>query len=182
MAKFANFEINVEIEKLKIHVKGDREIAPEVANNVAQQISAIFQPAALIESPKDGQNGRRVVDATPVAPTKRPRKRNAQAATPPGGSTSSINWNHDAAKWGTPLIGWTQPQKLNWLLYVVENAGVMQSMSVKEMAEAFNSKFAAAGQLKRNIERDMKSKSDLFGSFDGRWVLKPGGRESEARL
>ena len=182
MAKFANFEVHVEIEKLKIHVKGDREIAPEVANNVAQQISAVFQPAGLIEAPKDGKNGHHVIDATPAVPTRRTRRR-ASTSTPASDSTTTINWTHDAAKWGTPLQAWKQPQKINWLLYVAEQETGKAEMTPTEIVEVFQAKFKAAGLLHRqNIAKNLGNNADLFGNVDGRWFLKQGGKDAAAKL
>jgi hypothetical protein len=184
MVKFANFEVQVEIEKLKIYVKGDREIAPEIANNVAQQISAVFQPAGLIQAPANG-NGHQVIDApAAAAPARRSRKRGTPAGAPAnGGAAAQISWSHDADKWGTPLISWTQPQKINWLLHVADESGASKALSVMEMVNTFNSKFGSAGPLmKGNMARDMKGKSDLFGSVDGRWFLKTGGKEAAVRL
>ncbi|HYM76117.1 MAG TPA: hypothetical protein VE377_09090 [Candidatus Dormibacteraeota bacterium] len=182
MAKFANFEVHVEIEKLKIHVKGDREIAPEVANNVAQQISGIFQPSGLLEAPKDGQNGHRVIEASaPAAPARRGRRKNSGPAA--NGGAKTLNWNHDATKWGTPVQTWTQVQKINWLLHVVEQEGVSKDLSPVEMSDVWESKFRTAGLLTRtNIGRDLKNNPDNFGAVDGRWFLKQGGKTAAAAL
>src|SRR5690349_16718192 len=110
MAKFANFEISVEIEKLKIHVKGDREIVPEIASNVATQISAMIQPAALIEAPSNGNGHKEITSAETIIPSRRRRKSSARS----GGQgsqegTAEINWAHDPVKWGSPIQTWKQP-------------------------------------------------------------------------
>lgn len=181
MAKFANFEVHVEIEKLKIHVKGDREIAPEVANNVAQQISGIFQPSGLLEAPQNGNNGNKVIDAPPAPPARRARRKNS--ATPGSGDAKTPNWNHDANKWGTPLQTWKQPQKITWLLHVVEQEGVSKDLSPTEITDIWESKFRTAGLLnRRNIARDLGNNPDNFGAVDGRWFLKQGGKTAAAAL
>ena len=103
MAKFANFKISVEIEKLKIHVEGDREIAPEIASNVAHQISDVFQPSGLLEAPKDGQNSNSVINASATAPARRTRRPRSSGKVDTDGANGAVDWNHDAVKWGTPI-------------------------------------------------------------------------------
>ena len=184
MAKFANFEIEVEIKELKIHVKGDREIAPEVANNVAQQISGIFQPAGLIEAPKDGHNGHSAVEPIAATPARKPgRRRSTSGISQPSGAASTPNWNHEPAKWGTPVQTWKQWQKIMWLLYVAEQAAGKNALSTKEMVDIFKAKFLDAGLLvKGNIPRDLGSQATYFGSADGRWHLKQEGKAEALRL
>jgi hypothetical protein len=181
MAKFGSFEVHVEIEKLKIHIKGDREIAPEVANNVAQQISGILQPSGLLEAPKDGQNGHRVIEA-PASDTATRRRRKSPGAAA-SATARTLNWNHDATKWGAPVQDWTQVQKITWLLHVVEQEGVSKDLAPVEMSDIWESKFRTAGLLTRtNIGRDLRNNPDNFGAVDGRWFLKQGGKTAAAAL
>ena len=86
MAKVANYKISIELEKLKIYVEGARDIAPEIANNVAQQIATVLQPAGLIEGPSD--NGQ-PINVTHIAPAKRQGRRRSGAtrSDPPNGGS-----------------------------------------------------------------------------------------------
>lgn len=184
MAKFANFEINIEMKELKIHVKGDREIAPGIASNVAHQISTIFQPSGLLEAPKDGQDVHRAAESQPVVILRKKRRAVAAKSGPNGGDATSIDWTHDAAKWGTPIQAWTQPQKINWLLFVVEQVtGKSAGLTPVEMFNIFSTKFRDSGLLTRtNIGRDLRKNSEYFGSVDGRWFLKQAGKDAAAKL
>src|SRR5947207_6801346 len=107
MAK-ANFEISIELKELKIHVKGDREIVPEIATNVANQISGMIQPAGLIEGAKESHNGQPLqIDATSSSASRKTRKRTGGKPVAVGASGATVDWVHDANKWGTPLQTWS---------------------------------------------------------------------------
>ncbi len=185
MAKFATFDVSIEIKELKIHVKGDREIAPEIANNVAHQISSVLRPSGLLEASNDSQGGHHVVVEAQAAPSRKRRRVTAAKSAPSNGDGyGPVDWNHDGAKWGTPAQAWKQPQKVAWLLHVVEQEGVSKDgLNPSEMAAIFKAKFRAAGLLNRgNIARDLGNNPELFGSVDGRWFLKQAGREAGAKL
>jgi hypothetical protein len=181
MAKVANYKISIELEKLKIYVEGARDIAPEIANNVAQQIATVLQPAGLIEGPSD--NGQ-PINVTHIAPAKRQGRRRSGAtrSDPPNGG--SVNWPHDPAKWGTPVQTWQQWKKIMWLLFVVEQAlGNSSGLTADQVNDTFNTKFKDAGLIvKGNIKRDLSKQDENFGSVDGRWFLKQGGKTEAAKL
>jgi hypothetical protein len=183
MVKTVPFKVTVKVEKLEIHVEGDRQIVPEIANSVSRQIAEVIQPKALLGAPTDGHNPIIDVPAASAASGRRPRRR-AAGATGTGSATSAIAWNHDVAKWGTPVQDWKQWQKIAWLLWVVEHeAGRKNGLTSTEMANVFKEKFRAAGLLNRpNIARDLTGKTDYFGSVDGCWFLKQGGKDEAARL
>jgi hypothetical protein len=187
MAKFAGYEISVEIEKLKIHVKGDRQIAPEIATNVANQVAGVFQPAPLIEGAQESHNGHLVIDGNSAIPARRARRRSSGTKSNGAVGVSTANpleWQHDTGKWGTPLQAWSQPQKINWLLYVTEQEGVRANgLTPTVMSDIFERKFKAAGLLLRqNIGRDLGKNADFFGALDGRWYLKEEGKKEAAKL
>jgi len=182
MTKFANFEVTFELKELKIHVKGDREIAPSIADNVGKHFGKVLSPAGLIEAPTDGHNGHKVIEGT-ATPAPRPRRRSGtKSASSNGGTTTTVNWNHDPAKWGSPIQTWKQWQKIMWLLYVVEEE-TSKHLTTTEMTDIFKDKFKSAGLLvKGNIPRDLGNQSDYFGEVDGRWYLKQAGKQDAARL
>jgi hypothetical protein len=184
MAKSANFKVTVKLEKLEIHVEGDRELVPEIANSVSHQIAEVIQPKGFLEAPTDGQNPVINVPAASASSVRRQRRRTVGKAETPGATTGAIDWSHDAVKWGTPVQDWKQWQKVLWLLSVVENeAGRKNGLTSTEIAETFKQKFRASGLLlKGNIHRDLTKRPDYFGSVDGYWFLKQGGKEEAVKL
>lgn len=182
MTKLASFKISVEIEKLKIHVEGDREIVPEIASNVAHQITGVLQPSGLLEAPKDGHNSNPVITA-PASPARRTRGRRS-ISTGTGGNSGTIDWNHDPAKWGTPVQNWKNWQKIMWLLSVVAtDAGRPEGLTTAEMTAIYQQKFRSTGVLRKgNIPRDLRSWPDYFGEVDDRWHLKESGKTEAAKL
>jgi len=187
MAKLANFEVTFELKELKIHVKGDREIAPSIANNVGRQFASVLSPAGLIEAPKNGHSSSgsdKVIDAEPVATSRRKRKSGAKsnAAGTVEGATP-ITWSHDTTRWGSPVQTWKAFQKIAWLLHVVEQETGKKDQSPAEMVETFHARFRDAGLLvKGNIPRDLGNKTELFGSLDGRYFLKQAGKDLAEKL
>jgi hypothetical protein len=184
MAKFANFKIIVEIEKLKIHVEGDREVAPEIANNVAHQITTVLQPSGLLEAPKYEQNSNPVNSGLATPRARRTRRPSSSGKTETAAGKGTVDWNHDAAKWGTPVQSWKQWQKILWLLSVVEGEALSSNgLTSSEMADIFKQKFRSSGLLKQgNIPRDLVSKAEYFGSVDDHWFLKQSGKSEAAKL
>jgi len=184
MAKSAHFKVTVKLEKLEIHVEGDRELVPEIANSVSHQIAEVIQPKAFLEAPTDGQNPLINVPAASAAPARARQRRRTGKAEMPSGATGTTDWSHDAAKWGTPVQGWKGWQKVLWLLSVVEQeTAAKDGLPPAEIEEVFNRKFRASGLLRRqNIPRDLNVKSDYFGSVDGKWFTKQSGKEEVAKL
>jgi hypothetical protein len=182
MTKLANFKISIVVKELSINVEGDREIVPEIASNVAQQVTGVLQPAGLLEAPKDGHNSNPVVTVA-VSPARRTRGRRSMS-TSAGGGNGTIDWNHDPAKWGTPVQEWKNWQKIMWLLLVVAaDAGKPEGLTTSEMAAIYKQKFFSTGVLtKGNIPRDLKGRTDYFGEVDDRWHLKESGKAEAAKL
>lgn len=185
-AGVSKFRVKVELQGLKFEIEGDREIGSTIAQNVASQIANVVQPTALLEAPKNGNNGNRIVEAQAI-PTSTSRKRR-RASTKTGAATDSVDspaldWNHDAAKWGSPIQSWKQWQKIVWLLAVVEQETGTKDLTSTQMTDIFNLKFRDSGLLtKGNIPRDLGNNPDFFGSVDGRWFLKQGGKDSATQL
>jgi len=174
--------VKVELQGLKFEIEGDREIGSTIAQNIANQIANVVQPAALLEAPKNGQNGHAVIDAASVIPARKRRKSSGKSSgSADGDGTPVVNWNHDPAKWGAPLQTWKQPQKINWLLHVVEQETGKKDLSPTEMVDIFELKYA--GLLHRgNIPKNLGNNPEFFGSVDGRWFLKQGGKDAAANL
>lgn len=180
--KLAQFEVIVKMKELEIHVRGDRQVGPEIADNVGQHISGVIQTAGLLQAPQsNGHNGQQpqVIDA-PEATRRRRKAARKGAAVVLGGdgaAAAPLTWNHDAAKWGTPVQSWKSYQKCAWLLRVLEQAGAEARLTTVQLADTFNDRFASAGKLLQgNLARDMKNHGDWFGELDGRWFLKDIGK------
>jgi hypothetical protein len=180
MAKLANFEVTFELKELKIHVKGDREIAPSIANNVGKHFGQVLSPAGLIEAPKNGNEPQPKVIEAEVSAPKGKKKKSGKSANI---GETAVSWTHDAARWGTPVQSWKAVQKAAWLLYVVNEAANKRDLSAGEISETFNAHFRDAGPPRAsNIARDLGKEPTLFGEQNGRYFLKQEGKEMVERL
>jgi len=137
MAKTSNFEVTFELQGLKIHVKGDRELAPGIANNVGRQFASVLSPAGLIEPPKNGNDaGIKIIEAqVPPAPRNK-RKKSVRAASSETTPVAALTWAHDTTRWGSPVQTWKTLQKSAWLLYVV-GEGSTNRISVRGKSQKF---------------------------------------------
>jgi hypothetical protein len=182
MAKVANFEVTFELQGLKIHVKGDREIAPSIANNVGRHFANVLSPAGLIEAPKNGNEPTvRVIEAD--ARTNRSRKRKIVTVPSEGNETVALTWTHDVTRWGSPVQNWKTLQKSAWLLHVVGQALNKHDLSAGEIAEIYKAHFRDAGPPRPNhISRDLSKELLLFGEENGRYYLKQAGKDLADKL
>lgn len=182
MAKVANFEVTFELQGLKIHVKGDREIAPSIANNVGRQFANVLSPAGLIEAPKNGSEAAvRVIEAETRAA--RNRRRKGAKAVSEVNADVTLTWTHDASRWGVPVQSWKTLQKSAWLLYVVGQALGKHDLSAGEIADIYRANFRDAGPpWPSNIARDLAKESSLFGEENGRYFLKQAGKDVAEKL
>lgn len=180
----SKFTIKVELEALKIEIEGSREDVPRMAQKVGDQIGNLVKPALLLEANRS-QPADSAANGHVGSERRKPRARRSAGKTETQGpATGVVDWNHDAPKWGTPIQSWKQWQKVLWLLSVVEQE--MQNkngLTSTVIAEVFNRKFRASGLLRSaNIARDLASKADYFGSVDGNWFLKQGGKDEAVKL
>jgi hypothetical protein len=175
----SKFKLKLKLTGLEIEIEGDRESAPQMADNIGRQLSQMIQPAALIEAPREPL----IIDADYSSNGGRPPRRRRQAAkTAPSsgiGESSATAWNHDADKWGTPRQEWKSIHKIAWMLYVMEKAtGKRPELGTGRMATAFNSTFRSSGLVHQgSIARDLKREPDMFGEMKGKWFLKDKGNQ-----
>lgn len=183
MAKTSNFEVTFELQGLKIHVKGDREIAPAIANNVGRQFASVLSPAGLIEAPKNSHDaGAKIIEA-PAPSSRGKRKKGARSVSAEADSAAPVTWTHDIDRWGSPVQSWKTLQKSAWLLYVVEQAVGKKDLSSTEIADIYQANFRDAGPPRpSNIARDLAKESSLFGDENGRFYLKQAGKDAAAKL
>jgi hypothetical protein len=182
MAKIANFEVTFELKELKIHVKGDREIAPSIANNVGRQFANVLSPAGLIEGPKNGRDESSKVIEVQASASRSRRKKVAKTAVD-GNATDPLTWIHDTSRWGSPVQNWKTVQKSAWLLFVVDQALGKHDLSAGEISDLFKVNFRDAGPPRpSNISRDLAKDTALFGDEQGRFFLKQAGKDLAERL
>jgi hypothetical protein len=168
----AKFEIEFELQGLKLKVKGEREDIPQIAQNLGQQVAGLFQPMADIV---DGQVPRKQVEATVQgaepngrAKVGRPRRSRPPSQTDGSSEPKVIEWAHDPNKWGTPKQQWKGWQKILWLLYVVDQEKGLKELSGPQIADTFNTHFRQAGLLNKNsMPRDLGALKQRTPSFVG---------------
>lgn len=183
MAKTSNFEITFELQGLKVHVKGDREMAPAIANNVGRQFASVLSPAGLIEGPKNGHDGGAKIIEVPAPAPKGKRKKATRSVSVEAASATVLTWTHDIDRWGLPVQSWKTLQKSAWLLYVVEEALGKKDLSPSEIADIYQANFRDAGPPRpSNIARDLAKESLLFGEDNGRFYLKQAGKDAAEKL
>ncbi|HVJ08915.1 MAG TPA: hypothetical protein VM554_11060 [Acidisarcina sp.] len=182
------FRVKVKLTGLEIEVEGDREFAPEIAQNVSQQLGKVLQAPALIGAAKNGSGVVIDVEEVPSNGARQPRRRKPgsgrASASSNGAASSAINWEHDAARFGTPKQDWKAVQKIAWLLYVLEEStGQKVELTPTQVENTFNGKFRSAGLIRRgNVARDLGNNSDQFGEVEGKWFLKDVGRQAAIKL
>lgn len=183
----SKFKFRFKLTGLEIEVEGDREHAPQIAENIGRQLSSFMQPAGLIEVPQEPPSSP-VIDGNDVVRASRgPRRRRSSrsSASANGAAGESIpSWGHDPTKWGTPRQDWKSTQKIAWMLAVIEKAnGQRAELTGAQIANAFNNKFKSAGVLRRgNVARDLGNSSEMFGEMEGRWFLKEKGDQAAEKL
>jgi hypothetical protein len=174
----SRFKVRLKLSGLEIEIEGDREYAPQIAENIGRQLSQIIQPVALIEAPKTGQGETILAEVDGGRDrTSRRKRQGTRSAVSGSGDAALVTWTHDAGKWGTPRQDWKANQKIAWMLYVIGQAnGTKSELTTVQIANAFNGKFRSAGGVHQgNVSRDLKSEPDLFGEIEGKWFLKDKG-------
>lgn len=160
----AKFEIEMEIQGFKLRVKAEREDdIPRITGQISKQLAGMLQPPAEIFN-----GSPQIVPALTVPPVtengqesdkgkgraKGNRRRNSVGSE--GSPSQTINWQHDAAKWGTPRQAWTAGQKILWLLYVIDKEKGQKEVGGPAIAETFNAAFKQFGPLKKpSMPRDL---------------------------
>lgn len=184
----SKFKLTFKLAGLEIEVEGDREYAPQIAENIGRQLSQIMQPAALIDPQGDPPTAG-VIEGKSTDQPRRTGRRRRVAARATGSSQQADSsgipgWEHNPQKWGTPNQDWKSPQKIAWMLLVMEKAsGKRAELTSTQVADAFNAKFKSAGLIRRgNVARDLGNSSDLFGEMEGRWFLKEKGTQAAEKL
>ena len=180
----SRLKVTFEIQALKLHIEGDRDVVHEVTGALQQQMgNLIGVPQALV----DGQPIQpEVRNITPVEASAEPIKRKARRskkAKADSVEVAALDFQHDALKWGNPLQNWTTAQKSIWLLFLVEQQNLGSEMPAAQIEATFNKHFRHANRIyRRYVTRDLaKEKSHLVGEDTGKeptaWYLTQAGKE-----
>ena len=154
----ARVEVEIEIQSLKIKIRGDRDEAPRIAQRITEQMRGLVAPAASIAADGPAATPLPPVDVEAKPPSaSRSRARKAQRVAPASDTgASSPKWQHDPDKWGNPKQSWNPTKKALWLLYVVANETAIKEMTAGQIAEVFNAHFREAGTIRgSNVSRDL---------------------------
>ena len=186
----SKIKVTLKIQGFELEVEGDRQSVPEILGAVQREIgNQLSLPQALV----DGQQPSQPVEknlTSPEAydePTKK-RKQKSKRAKSESSEEPPLDFQHDAANWGTPLQNWTTAQKSIWLLYVVESQGVAAEMSAPQIAATFNKHFRHANPINAGyITRDLvREKGNLVGEDTSKdpsaWFLTQSGKTAAEQL
>lgn len=193
----SRFEMEFEIQGLKLRIKGNRDEIPNILQNLSQQVGGILEPAAQIVS---GEEPRRrvpnaaeapIIEAKPTAAKGKKRRRGATPGDAPNTGPEVLDWMHDPAKWGNPAQSWTTLQKALWLLNVAHHECGRAGLSGPSIAATFNKHFRQSRTIHPpNVTRDLgaaKTKSNAFVGEDttkrpSEWFLTQAGITEANRL
>lgn len=157
----AKFEIEMELTGLKVKIKGEREDIRAINEGLGQQITGLLRPTSDIV---EGEVVPKRIESTVIPPPNgnsngKGNKGRASRARKPANQAvgdAVLSWGHDPGKWGNPRQTWKAGEKILWLLYVVDQETEVKELSGPSIAEAFNTHFRQAGQLKKNnMPRDL---------------------------
>jgi len=183
------FHIELELQGLKLKIRGSREDVPAAMHQIGRQVTGLLNPIAEVvegEVVEETPSGKpEVIAGTPVTAAKKrtSRKPKRVSSTANGGGASSddvVNWNHDPSKWGYPLKTWKGWEKAIWLLYVISQETSPSELTSSQIVQTFNAKFTSAGTLahisvNRDLARRQMAPDLLVHQNDGRWKLLDNG-------
>ena len=163
------FEVEFELQGLKLRMKGERGDIPLIAQHVGKQVENLIKPAVTIVEDKPQMSlpigGGPVIDVPTSARRRRTSKTNVKQHDAGAAAMSPPEVTIDPQAWGSPNQKWKGSDKAIWLLYAVANSGGPNELTSAQITTIFNTKFREAGTLLRqNVNRDLMK---LKGSADG---------------
>jgi hypothetical protein len=177
------FEIEFELQGLKLKVKGERDDISKITSALNQQLSGLLPSPEMADGAFPEHRGfQDAKDVTPqdlAKPAKRKRaKGNSSGSTSSGSgdtAVTALDWRHSPEKWGAPSQTWTTADKSTWILYVVQKELNVAEMSTKQISITFNKHFRQAGAIRpQNVSRDLGLKKLKSPSEVGQDTTKPG--------
>ena len=148
----------MKLQGFELEIQGNREDAPAIGRSIGEQFSAIISPAVDIlegNSPVGGHSQQL------IAPPENPKRRTSRRSkTGPKDAASegaqTIEFRHDAGKFGMPNQQWNTAQKAIWLLYVVKETKGVGELSTGQIVKTFNVHFRQAKTVtSSNVTRDL---------------------------
>ena len=144
----AKFHIRLKVQALELEVDGEREDIPAISAAVQQQFAGLVKPvASMADGNRQLEAGGEVVDTESSKSRTKGRKRSGSRASVDPASAQSLEFRHDAAKYGNPQQTWNTTDKSIWLLHVLKDLGVADEVNGPQLAATFNHNFKAAGAI-----------------------------------
>ena len=166
----SKFELQLKVQGLEFHVRGDRADAPLVAQQIGQGVAAVIQPTLTAALADDNpaakllsatEETRPPAQSTTVAPARAPRRRRSAASTA-AATTTAVAWKHDPSKWGLPQQKWPAWQRALWWIFVAVNETGTKEFTTTQIAVSFNANFRESGRLDTgHIIRDLGKQKSL---------------------
>ncbi len=152
----AKFEVEFEVQALKLKIKGEREDAALISRAIGEQMAGLIQPAGVLI---DGELAINSPIQPPSAPAvikkrgKRPRGTQSNNEAQPA---TAIDFSHDPQKFGYPLQTWKTAEKAMWLLFTLKETTAQDEASGRTLTDTFNKHFKQCGTITvSNVNRDL---------------------------
>lgn len=157
----SKFKFKLKLQGLELEMEGTREDIPSIANSLGNHLAGLMQPATEMSggsSSNESTDGMLTINHSEgdrASVRKRKRRQNS-APIAKDNSSDTVEWQHDAAKFGNPQQLWNPTKKALWLLYVVSQEREITQLSASRITNTFNKKFKQAGTVRAsNISRDL---------------------------
>lgn len=194
----SKFKVHLKLTGFELDIEGTRQDIPVIAHNIGQQLAGLIAPATGIVNGDVEEAQPRQPPATQyveVVQPKRRKRRGSVPATAQAGETAKpanvLNWKHEAKKWSSPNQSWNTLNKALWLMYVAEQELQQSELSVRQIAETFNTHFKQSGAIRvPNVTRDLGNKKSGKEALVGenatvspsRWYLTEAGKSHVTTL
>jgi hypothetical protein len=155
----SKFSVKIKLQGLEIEVEGSQDVAPRIAKQVGEQISALVKPPMLIEM---GKNSNGSIESAEDHDDKgKPKKKKSSGGGGSKASADDVAFTHDPSQHGSPQQGWTTTQKAIWLLHAVNSDKPLSGYSI---AKIFNKQFKSAGAINNGNVNKGFDKEKLKGA------------------
>ncbi len=179
----AKFRMRLKIQGFELEVDGEREDIPAITSAIQSQFAGFVQPAEMMVDRQkqladptktiEGDAGRSISRSG----KKRPGVTKGSTAS---AATQSIEFRHDAAKYGNPLQSWSVTDKSIWMLAVIKGITNTAEVAGPQVSATFNQYFKQAGKVHPpNVTRELgtaKMQNPApVGEDKGLWYLTAEG-------
>jgi|SRR6185369_5843831 len=195
----SKFKMRLKLTGFELDIEGSREDIPLIAQNVGQQIAGLLAPASkIVSGEKTDASSRTVHPIQTIVDVSSARRKRKRLSIPPiAGAQDAekapnvLNWKHDSSKWNSPNQSWSTLDKALWLIYVAEQETQQTELTVRQIAETFNTHFKQAKTVRiPNVTRDMGNKKAGKDALVGenatispsKWYLTESGKSRVTKL